>query len=119
MPWLGEIPYLGALFSADEKTKRSKELLIIITATIVRTEQDAYRISVEQRDQTDIIPDRIKEDRLMKKLQVRPADDEFGDDEREFLRDDDEDDDFYGPRPSAYGPEIPSRVQPVSYEGKE
>ena len=118
VPWLGEIPYLGALFSADEKTKRSKELLIVITATIVRTEEDAYRISVEQRDQTDIIPDRIKEDPLMKKLQVRPADDAFGDDEREILQKEDEDNDFYGPRASAYGPEIPSRVQPVSYGQK-
>ena len=123
VPWLGEIPYLGMLFSADEDTKRSKELLIVITATIVRTEEDAYRISVEQRDQLDIIPDRIKESPLMKKLQVRPADDEFGNNEREFLRDDDDDDDddedFYGPRTSAYGPEIRSRVRPVSYEEKE
>ncbi len=74
---------------------------------------------MEQRDKTDIIPDRIKEDPLMNKLQVRPANDELGDDEREFLQDEDEDDDFYGPRPSAYGPEIPSRVQPVSYGQKE
>ena len=119
VPWLGEIPFLGMLFRADEKSKRSKELLIVITATIVRTEEDAYRISVEQRDETDIIPDSIKSNPLMKKLQVRPSDDELGDDEREFLQEEDEDDDFYGPRPSAYGPEIPSRVQPVSYEEKE
>ncbi|MCH8879843.1 MAG: type II and III secretion system protein, partial [Planctomycetes bacterium] len=119
VPWLGEIPYLGALFSADEKTKRSKELLVVITATVLRTEEDAYRISVEQRDKTGIIPDSIKENPLMNKLQVRPADDELGEDEREFPPDEDEDDDFYGPRPSAYGPEIPSRVQPASYEEEE
>ena len=88
----------------------------MITATVIRSDEDAYRISVEQRDKTGLIPDSVKENPLMNKLRVGRADDEFEDDERDSLRDEEEDEDFYGPRPAAYGPEIPLRVQPAGYE---
>ena len=103
------------LFRVDEDTQRSKELLIVITATVIRSAEDARRMSVDQRDKTGLIPDSIKENPLMNKLQVRSAEDELGD-EADDLEPDAEEDDFYGPQVDAYGPEIPTRIQPVGYE---
>jgi general secretion pathway protein D len=119
VPFFGDIPYIGMFFRVDEDTQRSKELLMVITATVIRSQEDAYRMSIEQRDKTGIIPDSVKENPLMNKLQVRPMDDELGGEPLEILEEDDEDEDFYGPRPAAYGPEIPSRLQPASYQEEQ
>ena len=48
VPFFGDIPYIGMFFRVDEDTQRSKELLIVITATVIRSEEDARR--TEEQD---------------------------------------------------------------------
>lgn len=48
IPWLGDIPYVGALFRYRSQTKTKTELLIILTPHIIRSPQDAERIFMEE-----------------------------------------------------------------------
>jgi general secretion pathway protein D len=72
VPLLGDIPGLGALFRTTTQTKNRTELLIALTPTIVRTVEDARRMSEKQRDGSGIITDEIKQSPLFGKLQVTP-----------------------------------------------
>jgi type II secretion system protein D len=44
VPWLSDIPILGALFKYDSKNDQRDELLIIMTPTIVKSEEDIDRL---------------------------------------------------------------------------
>lgn len=44
VPWLGDLPYVGALFRYRAQTKRKTELLILLTPHIVRSRDEAERI---------------------------------------------------------------------------
>jgi len=71
VPLLGDIPGLGILFRTTTRTKNRTELLIAMTPTVVRTVEDARRISIEKRDESGIITDEMKQSVLMGKLQVK------------------------------------------------
>ncbi|MFQ5429080.1 MAG: secretin N-terminal domain-containing protein [Phycisphaerae bacterium] len=72
VPLLGDIPGLGALFRTTSRTKQQTELLIALTPTIVRTVEDARRMSIAQRDQSGIITDQMKQSVLFDELRVTP-----------------------------------------------
>jgi len=76
VPIAGDIPLLGNLFRATTRTNTKTELLIVLTPKVIRTEEDAQRISVEARDQTGLL-ERIRISPLMEKLQVKPGDDKL------------------------------------------
>lgn len=48
IPWLGDLPYLGALFRYRSQDKRKSELLIIMTPHIIRNPMDAQRVFMEE-----------------------------------------------------------------------
>lgn len=48
IPWLGDLPYVGALFRYRSQTKTKTELLIILTPHIIRNPMDADRILAEE-----------------------------------------------------------------------
>ncbi len=106
VPIVGDIPLIGAMFRTDGDSSSRRELLVVMTATIIRNEEDSYRMSIEQRDLTDIIPDKTKASPLLKKLQVRPGVPPIQD--REMLRK--PIDEAYGPEPGAYGPVVPQEL---------
>jgi len=49
IPWLGDLPGVGALFRYRTQNKSRQELLVILTPHIVRTRQEADRILAEER----------------------------------------------------------------------
>jgi type II secretion system protein D len=75
VPILGDIPGLGVLFRTTTRTKQKTELLIAMTPRIMRTVEDARRISLEERDRSGIITPRMKQSPLFEKLQVMPESD--------------------------------------------
>ncbi len=77
IPYLGDIPYVGALFRSSKKVKDRKELLIILTPQILVQPKDqearitrAKDITREQLDHSHI-KDQIERDELQKEL-LRP-----------------------------------------------
>src|SRR5262249_59684090 len=53
IPWVGDLPYLGALFRFRTQTKAKSELLVILTPHIVRNRADADRILAEESRRID------------------------------------------------------------------
>jgi general secretion pathway protein D len=51
VPYLGDIPILGALFRTSSKTKRKTELLVLITPTILTSVDDTTNITRELREE--------------------------------------------------------------------
>jgi type II secretory pathway component GspD/PulD (secretin) len=74
VPLLGDIPGVGVLFRTTTRTKNKTELLIALTPHVVRTVEDARRISIEERDRTGFFTDEMKQSPLFEKLQVKPED---------------------------------------------
>jgi hypothetical protein len=108
VPILGDIPILGLFFKSQVNTSIRTELLIIITPRIVRTIEDAHRISVQERDVGGIIPYETKRNPLFQGLQVVtppapgapvPAGMELAPTSPR---------ETYGPPPVRYGPQAPS-----------
>jgi len=50
VPFLGDIPILGAIFRSTTKTKRRTELLVLLTPTILTTVDDTTNITRELRE---------------------------------------------------------------------
>lgn len=48
VPWLGDLPYVGAAFRFRTQSREKRELLIILTPHIVRNKFDAQRIFAEE-----------------------------------------------------------------------
>jgi hypothetical protein len=48
IPWLGDLPYVGALFRYRSHIKNKKELMIILTPHIIRNPMDAQRVFLEE-----------------------------------------------------------------------
>jgi type II secretory pathway component GspD/PulD (secretin) len=55
VPWLGDLPYIGAAFRARFQTKQKKELFVILTPHICRSRLDADRILGEESRRMDWI----------------------------------------------------------------
>src|SRR5262249_53967261 len=56
VPWLGDLPGVGALFRYRTQNLIRRELLIIMTPRIVRCRADAERILVEEARKIDFVP---------------------------------------------------------------
>lgn len=83
VPLAGDIPILGALFRSDSSSRRSTELLVILTPRIIRAPSDFREISIRQRDSSGIIPREVLTAPIMNGLQVKEEDlpaerDDFG-----------------------------------------
>lgn len=72
VPVLGDVPGLGVFFRTTSRSKTRTELLIALTPQIVRTVEDARRISVVHRDESGIITDKMKQSILFGKLKIEP-----------------------------------------------
>jgi general secretion pathway protein D len=60
-PWLGDLPYVGALFRFRTQNKSKTELLVILTPHIVRSTIDADRILAEEAKRMDwLVSDVVK-----------------------------------------------------------
>jgi general secretion pathway protein D len=73
VPWLGDIPVIGAMFRKSQNTRERKELLILLTPQILSNSVEAGRVkdlekvTREQLDRSGI-KDEIKRDDLQKQL---------------------------------------------------
>ena len=59
IPWLGDIPYIGAAFKRTKKTRVRSELLIILTPHVIKDPGDAEKFSRENIDSSNIFSTRI------------------------------------------------------------
>jgi general secretion pathway protein D len=48
LPWLGDLPYIGAAFRYRTMTKQRRELLILLTPRVVRTRAEAEAVKEEE-----------------------------------------------------------------------
>ncbi len=116
VPIVGDIPLLGSLFRSTTKRETKTELLIILTPRVMRAVEDSRKLSVEMRDQTGIIDDRIRSNPLMQGLQVKPTDIEGSlvPAETQPADQDVREDELFGPEIDEYGPAAGSvRIGPV------
>lgn len=72
VPLLGDIPGVGNLFRTTTRRNTRTELLIAMTPTIIRSVEDARRVSEFERDIGGIITPEVKSSPLMRNLQVQP-----------------------------------------------
>ena len=73
VPWLGDIPVIGAMFRKSHNTRERKELLILLTPQILSNASEAKEtkdIETMTREQLDRsgIKNQIKRDDLQKQL---------------------------------------------------
>jgi type II secretory pathway component GspD/PulD (secretin) len=60
-PWLGDLPYIGALWRYRTQSKNKTELMVILTPHIVRSPMDADRVLAEEAKRMDwIVGDVVK-----------------------------------------------------------
>ncbi len=50
VPLLGDIPVLGALFRSESRTKKRSNLMVFLKPTIMRTPEDASKLSLDRYD---------------------------------------------------------------------
>jgi Bacterial type II and III secretion system protein len=55
VPWLGDLPYIGAAFRYRTQAKTKTELLVILTPHVVRSRADRERILAEESRRMDYI----------------------------------------------------------------
>lgn len=55
VPWVGDLPYIGAAFRYRTQVRQKTELLVILTPHIVRNQADADRIMCEEAKRMDWI----------------------------------------------------------------
>lgn len=48
VPFLGRIPFLGALFRYKEDTKRKTNLMVFLRPTIIRSDEDSFRTTTDR-----------------------------------------------------------------------
>jgi general secretion pathway protein D len=113
VPILGDLPIIGWLGRSTSVTKTKTELLMVLTVDILRTDEDRFQMSVEQRDKF-VLPDSIRRSPLMEGLRVRPEESGLGPVNREPYRPGapvpavpPPSEKQYGPKPKTYGPTVP------------
>lgn len=119
IPFLGDLPWIGALFRSTNVSEQKTELLIAMTVDIARTGEDIRRVSLEQRDKY-IISKPLYRDPLLEGLRILPDEGVMGpaggaktaqpEKSPEPIPDEH---DLYGPKPKRYGPAI-TRPKPTS-----
>jgi type II secretion system protein D len=121
VPLIGDIPLIGHLFRATGISEQKTELLIVMTVDILRTDQDARHMSIEQRDKF-VLPDSIRSSALMEGLRITAEEQGMGPVDRNgrapgaidpTSTPDREERRLYGPTPKSYGPVI-SRPKPTT-----
>jgi general secretion pathway protein D len=50
VPLLGDIPFLGALFRSESRTKRRTNLLVFLRPIVMRTPEDANKLTLDRYD---------------------------------------------------------------------
>ena len=55
IPWLMDIPYLGALFSTTNRNKVRDELVVLITPQVIENKLDAREVTREYKRQLSSI----------------------------------------------------------------
>jgi len=50
IPWLSEIPYLGALFRFKSEERKRTNLMIFLRPVIIRSPEDSYRVTIDRYD---------------------------------------------------------------------
>jgi general secretion pathway protein D len=73
IPFLGDIPFFGALFKTSSKTAAKTELLMFLTPHIVETPTMLGAMSTREQHQTPIINDSVPEEELDHFLERVPA----------------------------------------------
>jgi type II secretion system protein D len=48
LPFFGDLPYIGTLFRYRTQTQEKRELIIVLTPSIIRNAQDSERVALEQ-----------------------------------------------------------------------
>jgi general secretion pathway protein D len=74
IPWLGDIPYIGAAFKRTKKTRVRSELLIILTPRVINEPGDAEKFSRENIDSSNIFEQLEDSDTKRNKTQRRILD---------------------------------------------
>ena len=72
IPVLGDIPVLGLLFSNRSNETKRTELLVVLTPRVVRSVEEYRELSIQERDHTGKLPDKVLTDELMNGLRVAP-----------------------------------------------
>lgn len=109
MPILGDLPWIGVLFRSTREFRRRTELLVVLSVDVLRTPEDVYAISSEERDRHIKDPE-VRQNPLMQGLRILPEESLMGPrDGTEPLRPSPNGPpngqrDLYGPRPDRYGP---------------
>jgi pilus assembly protein CpaC len=70
VPWLGEIPVLGALFRSTSFLHNKSELVIMVTPTVVRPVDDRSRLHLP--GETYLPPDDVQRNLLLRQQEQRP-----------------------------------------------
>ncbi len=118
VPIMGDLPWIGWLFRSTAVTEAKGELLIVMTVDILRTDEDVYRMSIEERERFTE-SQRLHQDPLMEGLRILPDESLMGprdgkktppNGRSEPSPDETE---IYGPKPRTYGPAI-TRPRPTS-----
>jgi len=114
VPILGDLPVIGPLFRSTSVSEQKTELLIVLTVDILRTDEDRYKMSIEQRDK-GVLTDSIRQNPLMEGLRILPEESALGPVDEKSKRPGEaapkpeaypEKRDLYGPKPKVYGPVI-------------
>ena len=50
VPLLGDIPFIGALFRSESRTKRRTNLLVFLRPIVMRTPEDATKLTLDRYD---------------------------------------------------------------------
>jgi hypothetical protein len=53
VPWLGDLPYVGAAFRYRTQVREKREVLVILTPHVVRCQTDMDRVTVEESKRMD------------------------------------------------------------------
>jgi hypothetical protein len=59
VPWLGDLPYLGAAFRFRTQVKSKNELMVILTPHVVRNRMEADRVLAEEAARMDWMVDDV------------------------------------------------------------
>jgi general secretion pathway protein D len=112
VPILGDLPGIGPLFRSTSVSDDRKELLVVMTVDVLRTDEDMRRMSEHERETYELSP-WIRQNPLMEGLRILPSEDRLGPVDEDSpqpikppprVRPDERD--LYGPKPRTYGPVI-------------
>jgi type II secretion system protein D len=114
VPLLGDLPLVGPVFRSTSVNEQQKELLVVLTVDILRSDSDRRKMSVEQRDK-GVMSDSIRRHPLMEGLRILPEETALGPVDKKSKKPDKaaptpvprkQQRDLYGPKPKVYGPVI-------------